>query len=139
MSEENKTLIRRYIEEVINAHNPDAADKFVVPDYIEHDMMPPGTPPGLEGLKESLHAGFQAFPDVKATEEWIVAERDMVAIHVTYSGTHKGEFIGIAPTGKAVTWTDTHSFRIFGGKVVEYWTNGHSWLSMAQQLGAIPS
>lgn len=138
MSEENKALARRFYEELVNAQNLDAAEQFVAPDFIEHLPMPPGTPPGLEGFKVFMGAYFQAFPDLRLNVEWMVAEGDMVVTHLTVRGTHKGELMGIPPTGKEVTVTLTDANRISGGKFVEHWANFDQF-GLMQQIGAIPT
>lgn len=78
------------------------------------------------------------FPDIKMTIEEVVAEGDKVVFRVTVHGTHKGEFKGIAPTGKQVTMTGMQIWRIEGGKIVEGWFNRDD-LGLMQQLGVIPS
>ena len=79
-----------------------------------------------------------AFPDFKATIDDIIAEGDKVVIRQTFSGTHKGEFMGIAPTGKRVSFGVMDIVRIAGGKFVEHWGQMDS-MGMMQQLGAIPT
>lgn len=79
-----------------------------------------------------------AFPDLHVTVEDMVAEGDKVVARVTMSGTHKGEFMGIAPTGKQITVGIIEILRIAGGKVVEHWNVVDS-LGMMQQLGAVPA
>jgi steroid delta-isomerase-like uncharacterized protein len=79
-----------------------------------------------------------AFPDTRMTIEDEIAEGDKVVIRWTIRGTHKGEYMGIAPTGKEVTVTGISVYRIERGKIVEDWSN-NDMLGMLQQLGAIPS
>ena len=62
-----------------------------------------------------------AFPDVKATINLWVVDGDLVSAYVSYQGTHQAEFLGVAPTGKAVTWSIIDIFRVQNGKVVELW------------------
>jgi predicted ester cyclase len=79
-----------------------------------------------------------AFPDFKATIDDIVAESDKVVIRMTWSGTHKGEFMGIPATGKRVSFGVIDIMRIAGGKLVEHWGQTDT-MGMMQQLGAIPA
>ena len=78
-----------------------------------------------------------AFPDLHYTVENVLAEGELAAGHVTVRGTHQGEFLGIAPTGREVTWSETHVGRYENGKLVEHWGNSDD-LGIMQQLGAVP-
>jgi predicted ester cyclase len=77
-----------------------------------------------------------AFPDVHYTVENAVAEGDLAAGHVTVRGTHQGEFLGVAPTGREVTWTETYVGRFEHGKLVEHWGDSDD-LGLMQQIGAV--
>jgi predicted ester cyclase len=136
-AEENKAAFRRVPEEVINSGNLDLADEVVASDYIEHVRLPPGVPGGLEGFKAFFTMVRAAFPDLHYTLENVLAEGEMVAGHATVRGTHQGEFLGIAPTGREVTWTETHVGRFENGKLVEHWANTDD-LGLMQQIGAVP-
>jgi predicted ester cyclase len=136
-AEESKTAFRRVPEEVINTGNLDVAGEVIASDYVEHVPYPPGMPSGLEGWKLFFTMFHTAFPDMRYTVENILAEGDMVAMHVTARGTHQGEFMGIAPTGSEVTWTETHIGRFENGKLAEHWGNSDD-LGMMEQFGAIP-
>jgi predicted ester cyclase len=136
-AEENKAAFRRIPKEVLNSGNPDLADEFFASDYIEHQPNPPGWPSGLEGFKAWVTLLHIAFPDVHYTVENVLAEGKMTAGHLTARGTHRGEFLGIAPTGREVTWTETHVGRYENGKLVEHWGNSDD-LGLMQQMGAVP-
>jgi predicted ester cyclase len=135
-AEENKAAFRRIPEEVINSGNLDLADEVFASDYIEHVPVRPGVPGGLEGFKAFFTMVRAAFPDLHCTVENVLAEGDLVAGHLTVRGTHQGEFMGIAPTGREVTWTETHVGRFENGKLVEHWGNIDD-LGMMQQLGVM--
>lgn len=79
---------------------------------------------------------FEAFPDLHVTVEDMVAEGDKVVFRATNSGTHKGEFVGIAPTGKHAAWTEISIWRIEGGMIAEVWTEVDK-LGNMQRLGDI--
>jgi predicted ester cyclase len=134
--EEAKALVRRFYEEAVNAGNPGAIDRFIVPNIIDHELGLAGTPDGAEAWKRDLTTFLHGFPDLIFTVEWMVAERDMVVAHVTIRGTHRGEWMGIGPTDKEVAFTATEAFRISGNKVVEYWGNTDT-MSLLRQLGAV--
>ena len=135
-TEENKALVRRYTQEVFNAHNPDRTQEFVAGNVVSHNL-PPGMPSGVEGIKQMTHMFVSAFPDLHLTIEDVIAEGDKVVERWTGTGTQQGAFAGIPPTGKRVTTTGIDIFRIANGKVVEHWSNSND-LGVFQQLGVIP-
>ncbi len=134
--EDNKVLVRRAFEEVWSQGKLDVIDEIYDVDYVKHV---PGSPDfhGPEGEKQFATMFRTAFPDIKFTIEDQIAEGYMVVTRWTYSGTHKGEFMGIPPTGVHVTGTGISIDRIAGGKIMEVWTN-YDALGMLQQLGVIP-
>ena len=113
------------------------ADEFLAPDFVEHEELPPGMPSGREGVKQMTAMMRSAFPDFKATIDDMVAEGDKVVLRMTWKGTHKGEFMGVRPTGKSVSFGVIDIIRIAGGKFVEHWGQMDS-MGMMQQLGAMP-
>ena len=136
-TEENKALVRRFYEEVFNKKNLAGVDEFVDPQIIEHSL-PPGLPAGSAGTRQFIGIYLAAFPDLHLTAEDIIAEGDRVAVRLTYRGTHRGELMGIPPTGKQGTVTGIQIVRIAGGKIAENWINLDA-LGMLQQLGVIPA
>ncbi len=115
--EENKAIVRRFIE-AYNKQNLDLVDDLVAPDFVDHTHQEQG----LESLKQRLKMGFKAFPDWHETIEDIIAEGDKVWVRLAYAGTHKGEFMGLAPTGKKITAMNVDIYRIVNGKLAEYWS-----------------
>ena len=139
MSEENKAIARRALEEVFSGQgNLDAADELFAPDYVGHDPASPEEIRGPEGVKEFAGMYRNAFPDVQLSVQEQVAEGDMVVTRWVASGTHQGEMMGIAPTGNRVTVAGISVERIVAGKIEETWDN-YDALGMLQQIGAIPS
>ena len=139
MSEENKAIARRALEEIFSAQgNLDVADEIISPNYIGHDPVSPEDVRGPEGAKETAMMYRNAFPDVQLSVEDQLAEGDMVATRWIASGTHQGDFMGIAPSGNRVTVSGTSIERIVNGKIEETWDN-YDALGMMQQIGAIPS
>ena len=137
MSEANKALFRRFIQEVINEKNTDKMDILISENWLDHNP-PPGAAPGVEGMKQMMGMFFAAFPDLNVTIDQLIAEGDMVVGRMTNTGTHQGDLMGIAPTGKRVTFSEIHMVRIENGKAVEHWGNIDD-LGMMQQLGVIPA
>ncbi len=136
--EENKAVVARLVEEVLNEHNPAAAEEFFAADFVEH-VPAPGQEQGLEGIKRWLaDVYFPAFPDAHWTVEEQIAEGDRVLTRFTWRGTHQGEFAGIPPTGKRVTVWGMVLDLIAEGKLVESRMIMDT-MGMMQQLGAIPA
>ena len=98
----------------------------------------PGQAQGRQGTLELFTMLRTVFPDLRITVEDIVAEGDKVVSRGTFSGTHKGEFMGIAPTGKQITVGLIEIVRIVAGKMVEHW-NVVDNLGMMRQLGVVPT
>jgi steroid delta-isomerase-like uncharacterized protein len=136
MSEANKALIRRFVEEVQNQHNVDAFDEFFAPSFVNYDPLP-GLPGTLAGAKQLHRMLFAAFPDLKMTIHDQAAESDKVWTRKTASGTHQGELLGIPATGKYVFWNIIDIMRIGNGKITEHWVVADV-MSLMQQLGAVP-
>jgi predicted ester cyclase len=136
MLEENKAIARR-IFEVFNTGNLALADELVAADVIDH-QPPPGIESGLAGFKQLVLMLRAGFPDLHVTVEDIIAEGDKVVGRTTIRGSHTGEFMGMAPTGKQFTMQAIDVMRFAGGKAVEHWGNQDD-LGMMQQLGVIPT
>lgn len=138
MSEGNKILVRRFFEEVINAGNLDRADEFVTADYAEHQQLPGAE--GRQGIavaKAFLSMMRGAFPDYHFDIKDLIAEGDKVVARVTVSGTHRGEMMGLAPTGRRVRTSGIEVFRLAGGKLAEHWATFDA-LGMLRQIGLVP-
>jgi len=127
--EENKSIVRRWIE-AYNKRNLDF-DEFIAPDYVDHTNKV-----DRDGLKQLFAMGFKGFPDWHETIEDIIAEGDKVWVRLSYTGTHKGEFMGLPPTGKKITSKAVDIYRIVNGKLAEYW-NVTDNINIFKQIGAI--
>jgi predicted ester cyclase len=119
---ENKAVQRRIINELMNGKNLGLADDLF---SDEHELHPESArvDRGPEGMKQAFAGLHEDFPDIGVKIESMVAEADMVAVRLTFSGTH-------APTGKRATWPETVFTRFSGGKAVESWEltdTGRSW------------
>jgi steroid delta-isomerase-like uncharacterized protein len=134
--EENKALVRHFVEEFWNEGNTAVADDLFAPDAEIH--MPTGEMVDVDGLKGFAGAFRGSFPDWHSTFEELVAEGDRVAERWTGRGTHLGELQGIAPTGKRVEVPGSVFYRIVEGKIVEF-RGQLDMMGMMQQLGVMPS
>jgi steroid delta-isomerase-like uncharacterized protein len=134
--EENKDFMNHFLEEVINNKNLNAAEDIVSAEFIEHVPFP-GQGPGREGLKFVLSSMFTGFPDMKWTVQEQIAEGEKVVTRFTWTGTHKGEFLGIPPTNKTVeVWgvvIDVVRNRLFSESRILMDNIG-----LLQQLGVMP-
>jgi steroid delta-isomerase-like uncharacterized protein len=135
-AEENRTTIRRFLEELFNQQDMSAIDRYLAPDYVDH-LVPPGVPPTRDGFRQFISAFFAGLPDIHYTIEDVLADGDKVAVRLTAQGTQRGEFMGIPATGKQATWGEMHIGRMQDGKIVEHWGQIDN-MGMLQQLGVIP-
>jgi len=135
-TETNKTLVRRFYEDLFNQRNLALVDELCSTNHVFHN--PPTTLRGREEFKQLLSLYITAFPDARFTVEDEIADGDRVASRYTFRGTHRGELLGIPPTGKQVTVTEIIINRIVNGKTEEGWLNFDA-LGMMQQLGVIPA
>ena len=133
--QENRALVRRFVEEVQCQHNLAALDELFSPDFVDHSGMT--DPPTLAGSRQFFSMMFAAFPDMRFAIRQQIAEGDKVLTHKTLQGTQLGPFMGIPATGKAVAVDVMDIFTVAGGKITEHWTVG-DMLGMMQQLGVVP-
>ncbi len=128
--EENKKLVQKFVE-AYNKRNLDAFNDLLAPDYFDHTNQV-----GVEGLKQLMNMAFKAFPDFHETIEEIIAEGDKVWARIIFEGTHTGEWMGLAPTGKKIKTEMVDIFRIVNGKLVEY-RDVNSNLDFLTKLGIV--
>ena len=133
--EENKALVNRYIDELQNKGNPDAVDEFLSPNYVNH-MAGPGQDAGVEGTRQFVGMMGKAFPDLHAEIHAQFAEGDDVVTHKTIHGTHKGDYMGVAATGKHVEIKVIDILRVSGGKITDHWAVADP-LPMLEALGIV--
>ncbi len=136
VTEENKALLRRYTDEVVNKGNLDAADEMVAPGYVHHQPPNPDQH-GIDRFKQLVVDLRTAFPDIHVAIDDQIAEGDRVATRITIRGTHLGEFLGVAPTGRKVEMKGIAIDRCSDGKIVEGWECSDA-LGLMRQLGAVP-
>ena len=135
--EENKATSRRFYEELFNRGNLAAAEELVTADFVIHDPNIPEQPRGPDGLKRFVAMYREAFPDIEFTVEDQVAEGENAATRWVARGTHRGELMGIAPTGKRVEVRAFTLHRFSGGKIAEDWAH-YDARDVVRQLGVVP-
>jgi steroid delta-isomerase-like uncharacterized protein len=138
MSENNKAMARRFYEEVFNRRNLAAVDELCAAGIVDHNPLP-GQPPGVQGMKDTLGAYFQAFPDLRLTLHEMVAEGDIVVARFTGQGTHRGTLLGVAPTGKNVKFTGIDMIRIKNGQATEVWHEGNDAVALGELGVHVPA
>jgi steroid delta-isomerase-like uncharacterized protein len=138
MSDENKSIIRRLIEEVWNKGNLSLADELVADNYSHHDSSTLDWGVGPDGEKKRALFYRTAFPDLQFTIEDMVTEGDTVTYRWSSTGTHQGPLSLIAPTGRKVSVSGMTFVRLTGGRIAEGWVNWDA-LSLVQQLGIVPA
>jgi predicted ester cyclase len=128
-TQQNKEIVRRYFEEVVNAWNMDSLDELVTPDLRAH-------------LEPRLKMRHEAVPDWQVTIEHQIAEGDLVVTTGTTRGTHRGEWftpIGtLSPTKKHFAFTFTSTMRVSEGRLCQIVWSNWDWLELLQQLGEVP-
>ncbi len=135
--EQNKTVVRRYYEEVLNRGHIAVLDELATDDYVENDPFP-NQGNGRDDLKARVSTLLTAFSPCTFTIEDVVAEGDRVVVRWRSSGNHSGDFLGMPPTNHDYTITGIDIHRLSGGRVAEHW-HVVDQLSQLQQLGMIPS
>jgi steroid delta-isomerase-like uncharacterized protein len=134
--EKNKTLVRRFIQEIFLEGREGSVDELLTDDFIPHTWGP--MPQGKEGLLDGIKRVSAGLSDAEMRIDDMIAEDDRVAVRLTSSATQSGPFMGLPSSGKRYTIGEIHIFRIRDGKVAEHWHQA-DFLGMMRQLGALPS
>jgi len=132
----NKAVYERMVNEVVNQGKYEVVDEIFHPNYVDH-VAPPGTTPGLEGVKEIFTMFRTGFPDVQFHIDNMVGEGNYVATLVHGEGTHTGQFVAFPPSGKHAVWRSVGFFRVEDGKIREHW-GIPDLLGLLIQIGVIP-
>jgi steroid delta-isomerase-like uncharacterized protein len=138
MSEQNKMIVSRVIENVWNQGDYSVVGELVARDYVGHSSLADGETHGPEGYQQYFQEQRAAFADIRYTVEDQVAEGDRVATRWTARATHTGEFQGMPATARKGRVEGISIFRVANGCIVECWTNYDS-LGLIQQLGLLPT
>ena len=130
--EQNKAIVRHALEEMDSGRNTEVIKELFISDCVIHFS---GQKLNLEETLQANRMFYNAFPDLRHTVEDLIAEGDKVVLRATDQGTHRGDFQGVAPTGKRVSFGIIAIYRILNGKIVEMWEEG-DFMGLNQQLGA---
>ena len=131
-----RALMRRFYEELWSRGNLEAIPELVAEDFVDH-QAPVGQPSGREELAGLVLMWRTGFPGMQGTVQNLISEGDEVVGRFLMRGTHRGEFMGVAPTGRSVTMSGIDIVRIVEGKISEFWY-AEQTLELMQQLDAAP-
>ena len=135
-TEENKAVVRRFIDEIFLEGNLDSVDELLTEDFTPHTWGK--VEPGKEAMKAAIERVSKGLSDASMTIQDVIAEGDRVAVRLTSHAVQTGEFMGLPPSGKPYTIGEIHIFRLVDGKVAEHWHQA-DFMGMMRQLGASPS
>jgi len=137
MSAANKALVQRMVEVIQNQQQLDRMGDFFEPNFVNHlDHASDSPLNSIEKAQQVFTQMFAALPDLRVTIQHQVAEGDTVMTHKIFQGTHLGAFMGVAPSGKPITFGVIDILRLENGKIVEHWAI-QDRLGLMQQLGAL--
>jgi steroid delta-isomerase-like uncharacterized protein len=136
-STQNKQLVEEFISALFNNGDLTAVDRYLDPEFINHDPPLPGSPDGPDGMRQAAELFRQAFPDWRSDVQHMIAEDDLLVEHFIAHGTHRGSVMGETPTGQYVVLRGINIFRIVDGKILERWGRLDD-LGLMQQLGLAP-
>jgi predicted ester cyclase len=130
----NIETVREYTQRVFNEHDPDLASEYLAPEVKWHGGLL-GAVEGVANVTEMLRGFIGALPDLHATEQDAVAAGDTVAVRYVVEATHKGNLLGLEPTGRRVRWDAVDIYRLADGMIVEEWA-GDDLAAILYQVGA---
>ena len=133
--EENKAAVRRFIDEIFLKGDFDAVDELLTDDFRPHTWG--GMSSGKADLKEAIKRVQAGISDEEMSIEDVIAEKDLVAVRLTSSATHTGDFMGMPASGRRYEIGEIHMFRLRDGRVCEHWHQA-DFMGMMKQLGATP-
>jgi steroid delta-isomerase-like uncharacterized protein len=112
-------VVRHLHSRLLESRDPAAVEELFAPEFVSHNM-PPELPAGVPGVRRFFETFRDAFPDVEVTIDELVADGDRAAVATTMTGTHTGELMGMAPTGRRVSVTGIDLVRVEAGRIVEH-------------------
>jgi steroid delta-isomerase-like uncharacterized protein len=118
-AESNKTLVRRLVDEAQSRGNIAVVDELLADDFVDHTPFP-GVPPTRDGVKMLFGYLRGAFPDLHVRVDEQIADEEKVVTRKTFAGTHRGEFMGVAPTGRPISFEVIDILTLDNGRIVEH-------------------
>jgi predicted ester cyclase len=136
MTEDIKSISRRFFEEIMPACDVEALREVVDPNAVDHPTRP-GERPGVDGAIDTMLWLGRVFADQRWEVHAVIADGDMVGVHATHHARHVGTLMGIEPTGRTVAYDYAHFLRYRDGKAIEHW-GVRDDMTLMRQLGVIP-
>jgi steroid delta-isomerase-like uncharacterized protein len=137
-NEQNRAVVRRFIDEVFNQGDLSVAEEILAPDYIHHDPATAEMGSGVDGLEKMIQFYREAFPDYRITLDEQIATEDRVVERWTGRGTHQGTMMGIPATNRTIEASGISIHRLQNGKIAETWTVFDT-AGLLRQLGVVPT
>lgn len=137
MSEENKAIVRRFYEEVMDNGRVEVLDEIMAPDFEDNGEALFGSPRGRDVLAQGVVGVASILQNLHVQIEDMIADGDMVGVRGLMRCIHGGAFLGVPGSGNELSWRGLAMFRVVDGKIVARWFNSDS-LSIVQQLGVVP-
>ncbi len=132
----HKALVQDFIQELFTRGDLSAVERLLAAGFVDHDPPLPGAPPGAAGVRMAAEVFRRACPDWHSDLDQLVCEGDVVVERFTASGTHRGELMGVPPTGATLVLRGINMFRIDGDRIVERWGRLDE-LGLSRQLGLV--
>lgn len=129
-------ILESFYDAVFNLPNLTQVRNLIVPEYVDHNPIAPKSASGIQGLKYTSKLFRTGFPDLNLGVEDLIVGRNRIVARIRMRGTHRGEFMGIKPTGKQIDITAIEIYEIVGEKISERWGNLDG-IALLQQLGVI--
>jgi len=136
--EENKAVIRRYFDEIVNQGKMELYSEFMAENVLGYDATDSEPKVGFENVKQVMILFHTAFPDLQCPLYDILAEGDKVVVRWGLRGTHRDLFMGVPASGKTVDVSGIIIYRLENHKIIEYWGRFDT-LGLMKQVGAVPA
>lgn len=137
MSEQNKAVVRRFYEEVMNNGRVEILDELMAADFSDNGETLFGSPQGRDAVRQGVLETRNVLPGLNVHIDDMIAEGDMVGVRGTMRCTHGGPFLGVPGSGNELSWQGLAMFRVTGGKLVARWFNSDG-LGIVRQMGIVP-
>ena len=124
-------VVRRNTEEVQGGGDFELFEELFADDFVDHTPQP-GTSADKDGVRVLYHRLREAFPDFRPEIHWQTVDGDVVTTFKTYHGTHRGEFLGIPPTGRRVRFETVDAMRVRDGRIIEHWGVANLYSALMQ-------
>ena len=135
---EHKRLVEDFIQALFSRGDLSAVDTYLSPGFVDHDPTLPSSEPGPEAMREAAAYFRRACPDWHSDIDQLIAEGDLVVERFTARGTHRGELMGVAPTGRELILRGINIFRVYDGRITDRWGRLDQ-LGLLRQLGLAPA